>query len=76
MVAQRLMRVSDLPRLYDYNYWATDKLFGVVSQLTPEQFTWRSRRKLWIGSQHSRSHHERRVGLARSCWWSKTRREN
>ena len=39
MVAQRLMRVSDLQRLYDYNYWANNKLFGVVSQLTPEQFT-------------------------------------
>src|SRR5215216_5971029 len=33
------MRVSDLERLYDYNYWANKKLFSVVSQLTPEQFT-------------------------------------
>jgi len=33
------MRVSDLERLYDYNYWANKKLFGVISQLTPEQFT-------------------------------------
>jgi uncharacterized damage-inducible protein DinB len=33
------MRVSDLERLYDYNYWANRKLFSVVSQLTPAQFT-------------------------------------
>lgn len=33
------MRVGDLERLYDYNYWANKQLFGVVSQLTPEQFT-------------------------------------
>src|SRR5664279_2765945 len=33
------MRVYDLERLYDYSYWANRKLFGVMSQLTPEQFT-------------------------------------
>src|SRR5919204_4103268 len=33
------MRVSDLERLYDYSYWANQKLFGVLSQLTPEEFT-------------------------------------
>jgi uncharacterized damage-inducible protein DinB len=33
------MRVRDLQRLYDYHYWATRQLFGVVAQLTPEQFT-------------------------------------
>jgi len=33
------MQVTDLERLYDYNYWANHKLFGVVAQLTPEQFT-------------------------------------
>jgi uncharacterized damage-inducible protein DinB len=33
------MRVTDLERLYDYNYWANKKLFGVISRLTPEQFT-------------------------------------
>src|ERR1700757_3181425 len=33
------MHVSDLERLYDYSYWANQKLLGVVSQLTPEQFT-------------------------------------
>ena len=33
------MRVSDLERLFDYNYWANRKLFDVVSQLTPGQFT-------------------------------------
>jgi uncharacterized damage-inducible protein DinB len=33
------MTVKDLERLYDYGYWANRKLLGVVSQLTPEQFT-------------------------------------
>lgn len=33
------MRVSDLQTLYDYTYWANDRLFSVISQLTPEQFT-------------------------------------
>jgi len=33
------MHVTDLERLYDYHYWANRKLLGVVSQLTPEQFT-------------------------------------
>ena len=33
------MTVSDLQRRYDYGYWANGKLFAVVSQLTPEQFT-------------------------------------
>jgi uncharacterized damage-inducible protein DinB len=33
------MTVSDLERLYDYSYWANKKLFQVMSQLTPEQFT-------------------------------------
>ena len=33
------MRVTDLERLYDYSYWANQKLFDVMSQLTPEQLT-------------------------------------
>ena len=33
------MRVSDLERLYDYGYWANKHLIGIVSQLSPEQFT-------------------------------------
>lgn len=33
------MIVKDLERLYDYGYWANTKLLGVVSQLTPEEFT-------------------------------------
>jgi uncharacterized damage-inducible protein DinB len=33
------MTVKDLERLYDYGYWANKKLFQVVSQLSPEQFT-------------------------------------
>jgi uncharacterized damage-inducible protein DinB len=33
------MTIKDLERLYDYNYWANQKLFQVVSQLSNEQFT-------------------------------------
>jgi uncharacterized damage-inducible protein DinB len=33
------MTVKDLENLYDYGYWANKKLFQVISQLTPEQFT-------------------------------------
>lgn len=33
------MNVKDLEALYDYGYWANRKLFGVISQLTPEQYT-------------------------------------
>jgi uncharacterized damage-inducible protein DinB len=33
------MRVADMERLYDYSYWANQRLFQVVTQLTPEQFT-------------------------------------
>jgi uncharacterized damage-inducible protein DinB len=33
------MTVKDLQTLFDYSYWANRKLFGVVSKLTPEQFT-------------------------------------
>jgi uncharacterized damage-inducible protein DinB len=33
------MRVGDLERLFEYNYWANRKVFEVVARLTPEQFT-------------------------------------
>ena len=33
------MTSKDLQSLYDYCYWANRKLFEVISQLTPEQFT-------------------------------------
>ena len=33
------MTVKDLETLYDYDSWANGKLFAVISQLTPEQFT-------------------------------------
>jgi len=33
------MTVKDLEDLYDYSYWANRKLFRVISQLTPEEFT-------------------------------------
>jgi len=32
------MTVKDLEELYDYSYWANKRLFGVISQLTPEEF--------------------------------------
>ena len=32
------MTVKDLEVLYDYGYWANEKLFQTVSHLTPEQF--------------------------------------
>jgi len=31
--------VKDLQALYDYSYWANAKIFEVVAQLTPEEFT-------------------------------------
>jgi uncharacterized damage-inducible protein DinB len=37
--AEDQMTVKDLEVLFDYGYWANRKLFQVVSQLTPEQFT-------------------------------------
>lgn len=33
------MTAADLRRLYDYGYWANARLFQVISELTPEQFT-------------------------------------
>jgi len=33
------MKVSDLIGLYDYGYWVNGKLFQVLAQLTPEDFT-------------------------------------
>jgi uncharacterized damage-inducible protein DinB len=33
------MTVKDLEDLYDYGYWADRKLFDVISQLRPEEFT-------------------------------------
>jgi len=33
------MTVKDLETMFDYGYWANRKVFEVVSQLTPEQFT-------------------------------------
>jgi uncharacterized damage-inducible protein DinB len=33
------MTVTDLKRAFDYGHWANHKLFPVISQLTPDQFT-------------------------------------
>ena len=32
------MTVKDLEILFDYGYWANEKLFQLITQLTPEQF--------------------------------------
>jgi len=34
-----MITVKDLAGLYDYGYWAGKKLFAVMAQLTPEEFT-------------------------------------
>jgi uncharacterized damage-inducible protein DinB len=39
LIVENSMTVSDLKTLFDYGYWANNKLFPVISQLTPEQFT-------------------------------------
>ncbi len=41
----------DLETLYDYGYWANRRLFQVMSQLTPEQFT----RSMGAGHESIRS---------------------
>jgi uncharacterized damage-inducible protein DinB len=33
------MAAQDLQSLFDYSYWANQKLFDVIARLTPEQFT-------------------------------------
>ena len=33
------MRRGEIQRLYDYNYWANQRLFSALAPLTPEQFT-------------------------------------
>ncbi len=33
------MTIKDLASLFDYGYWANGKLFDVIAQLTPEEFT-------------------------------------
>lgn len=33
------MTVQNLETLYDYSYWANERLFQVISRLTPEEFT-------------------------------------
>ena len=33
------MRVADIQRMYEFSYWANRKLFGVLAQLSAEQFT-------------------------------------
>lgn len=33
------MTIKDLEGLYDYHYWANQKLFQVISQLTTEEYT-------------------------------------
>jgi uncharacterized damage-inducible protein DinB len=33
------MRVADIQILYDYNYWATDRILHTAASITDEQFT-------------------------------------
>ena len=33
------MTAKDIQTLYEFNYWAKDRILGVVEKLTPEQFT-------------------------------------
>ena len=33
------MTVDDLKRRYDYGYWANQKIFDVIAQLTTAEFT-------------------------------------
>ena len=33
------MRARDLEQLYDYGYWANQRLFAVLTTLTPDEFT-------------------------------------
>ena len=33
------MTVDDLKRRYDYGYWANERLFAVIAQLTTAEFT-------------------------------------
>jgi uncharacterized damage-inducible protein DinB len=33
-----MLHVSELQRIYDYNYWANDRMLSVVEQLTPDEF--------------------------------------
>jgi uncharacterized damage-inducible protein DinB len=37
--AENQMTIKDLEGLYDYGYWANQKLFEVLLRLTPEEFT-------------------------------------
>jgi len=48
------MTVDDLKRRYDYGYWANERIFAVIVQLTPEEFVqgvaggWRSIRNTLV----------------------------
>jgi uncharacterized damage-inducible protein DinB len=33
-----VQHVTELERLYDYNYWANKRMFAVIEQLTPDEF--------------------------------------
>jgi uncharacterized damage-inducible protein DinB len=44
------MHLKDIQTMFGYNYWAKDRLLGVVEKLTPEQFT------KYLGSSHGSVH--------------------
>ena len=33
------MNVNDVELLYDYSYWANEKLFAVIAHLSPDEYT-------------------------------------
>ena len=59
------MTVKDLEGFYDYGYWANKKLFHVMAQLTPEEFS-RPVAGSYGSIRNTSSYPECSVGLARS----------
>lgn len=55
------MTVDDLKRRYDYGYWANERIFAIIAQLTPEEFAQGVAGRLGIDPQHACPHDERGV---------------
>jgi uncharacterized damage-inducible protein DinB len=45
------MRIQDILTLYDYNYWANDRILGAAAKISPEQ--WGATSTFPYGSLHS-----------------------
>jgi DinB family len=65
--------IKDIETLYDYDEWANKKLFAVIAQLTPEQFTQPLTGS--YGSIRNTLVHAMSGGMrmALALWWNKTR---